>query len=271
MSERRVLPPSALEQLHRDLEALKLPAMNAVLEQMLETAQKTGQGYITFLAELVKAELLARGESSATRRLKAAGFPMTRTFDSFDWTFQAGLNVALARDLMSLHFVEQGRPVLLLGRPGVGKTHLMLAYGHLAALRGYRVRYFNASRLLEQLRAALADASLDALLRKLSRLDLLLIDDLRDLPARLEYASLLFDLIDSRHLKRSVMLSSNLSINDWGKALGNPTLVAALVDRLMERAYILNIRRGRSYRLEGPDAPCRQDQPQVVALGEDES
>lgn len=270
MSEKRALPPSALEQLHRDLEWLKLHAMRAVLERTLETAQKTGQGYMTFLAELIKYERLARTEAQAARRIKAAGFPQVKTFDGFDWGFQSGLNVALVKDLMSLDFVRQGRPVLLLGRPGVGKTHLMLAFGYLAALSGFSVRFFSASRLLEKLYAALADATLEALLHTLSRVDLLLIDDLRELPQKPEYASLLFDLIDARYFKRALMLSSNLSVNAWGKALGNPTLVAAMVDRLMERAHILNIRRGRSYRLEGPEAPSRTEQPEVIALSDGE-
>jgi DNA replication protein DnaC len=265
--DKRQLPPSALEQLKRDLEQLKLRTLERVLEPTLETAQKTEQGYITFLAELVKQEKLARMESATIRRLKAAGFPVTRTFDQFDWTFQAGLNVQLVKDLMNLHFITAGRPVLLLGRPGVGKTHLMLAFGHLAVHHGFSVRFFNASRLLELLYAALADASLEKVLRNLSRVDLLLIDDLREIPPRPEYASLLFDLVDSRYQSRSLMLSSNLSVNTWGKALGNPPLVAALVDRLMERAHIINIRRGRSYRLEGPEAPAYEQRPEELSLG----
>ena len=85
-------------------------------------------------------------------------------------------------------------------------------------------------------------------------IDLLIIDDLRHIPMRSEYATLLFDLVEARHGHRSTMLSSNLSVKAWGEVLGNPALTASLVDRLMERAHVINIRRGRSYRTAGPDA-----------------
>jgi len=261
MNEKKHIPPSALDQLKRDLERLKLRTMLSSLDEALSVAPKTEQGYVTFLAGLASCELLTQNEAAVARRLKAAGFPQVRTFDTFDWTFQPGLNIQLVKDLMNLQFIQGARPVLLLGRPGTGKSHLSMAYGHLAALAGYSVRFFNASKLLAALYAALADHSVERFITRLSRLDLLIIDDLRELPPRPEYASLLFDLIDARYNKRAIILSSNLSVNAWGRALGNPSLTAAIVDRLMEKAHIINIKRGRSYRTDGPDAPPHLDRP----------
>lgn len=172
---------------------------------------------------------------------------------------------------MNLEWVRQGRSLLILGRHGTGKTHLGISYGHLAALRGFSVRFFDAQKLLDQLYQALADATIDRLLAKLARIDLLIIDDLRDTRCRPEHASLLFDLIDARHQKRATLLTSNLSVTAWGKALGNPTLVAAMVDRLMERAAVLNIRRGRSYRTEGPYAVPVAEQPEDLIHFEQET
>ena len=86
---------------------------------------------------------------------------------------------------------------------------------------------------------------------------------------RKEYATLLFDLVEARHLKKSTIVSSNLSVKRWGKVLGNPALTASMVDRLMERAHVINIRRGRSYRTEGPLAPPEQDRPAELTGDED--
>ncbi len=125
-----------------------------------------------------------------------------------------------------------------------------------------------APRLLADLYASLADDSTERLIKRLARLDLLIIDDLRNVPVRTEYATLLFDLMEARHLRKSTMVSSNLSIRQWGKVLGNPALTASPVDRLMERAHI-NIRKGRSYRTEGPEAPPETDRPMELETSGD--
>jgi DNA replication protein DnaC len=269
MATQRKILPNALDEVRRNLEQLKLHAILSALDESLEQAATLQQGYATFLAALLEKEVLARADSAAARRVKAAAFPTVKTFDAFTWTFQPGLNVQLAKDLMSLDFIRQGRPVLLLGRPGTGKTHLSIGYGHLAALRGYKVAFFACSRLLEQLYASIADGSTDKMIKRLASLDLLILDDLRAQVPKAEYASLLYEVIDARHGRRSTMVSSNLSVDAWGKALGDKTLTASIVDRLMERAFILNIKRGRSYRSEGPDAPPPGEQPDGLELAAD--
>lgn len=267
MPRRADRPPNTLEELRRNLERLKLYAMLQALDEALEQAQTLQQGYATFLAGLVQKQVLALNDAATQHRLKAARFPYTKTFDSFDWTFQKGLNVQLVKDLMNLEFVRHGRPVLLLGKPGTGKSHLSVAYGHLAVLAGYAVRYYAATGLLSELYASLADGSTERLVARLARLHLLIVDDLRDVPPKPEYATLLYDVVDARHGRRSTMVSSNLSVQQWGKALGNRTLTASLVDRLMERAHVINIKRGRSYRVHGPEAPPEDDRPQGVGSG----
>jgi DNA replication protein DnaC len=259
------LPPTALDELRRDLERLGLRAVLAGLDDALDEAARLEQGYATFLAGLIAREVLARGDAAAERRLKAAGFPEVKTFDTFDWAFQPGLNVQQAKDLMNLQFIRDGRPLLLLGKPGTGKTHLSLAYGVLAAQRGFTVRFYTAQRLLAELYASLADDTAARLIARLARVDLLVIDDLRHIPPRADYAPLLFDLVEARYQRKPILLSSNLSVKQWGTVLGNPVLTASMVDRLMDRAHVLNIRRGRSYRTEGPGAPPEADRPEGLA------
>jgi DNA replication protein DnaC len=260
------LEPTLLDELRRNLERMRLFAMLAALDEALERAQTLEQGYATFLAGLVEKQLLAQSDESSRRRIRNAGFPATKTFDGFDFAFQKGLNVALVKDLMSLDFLRQARPVLLLGKPGTGKTHLSIAFGHLAALHGYSVRYFGCKDLLGRLYASIADGSTDQLVRRLSRAQLLIVDDLRDLPPKPEYASLLYDVVDARHSRACTMVSSNLSVKQWGKALGNAVLTASLVDRLMERAHVINVKHGKSYRSYGPEAPPEIDRPDGLEL-----
>jgi DNA replication protein DnaC len=150
---------------------------------------------------------------------------------------------------------------LFLGKPGVGKSHLGIAYGVLAARRGYSVRFYKATKLLTDLYATLADGSTDRFIGRLARIDLLILDDLHHFsPTRLEYATLLFELVEARHRKATI-LSSNLPISAWGDVLGNSSLTAAIVDRLMDGAHIINIKRAKSYRSEGPEAPPEEDRP----------
>jgi DNA replication protein DnaC len=269
MSRRRSIEPSALDELRNNLERLKLRAMLAHLDEALEQATTLEQGYVSFLVGLVQEEVLARAEGAVQRRQAQAHLPAVKTFDSFDWTFQKHLNVKLVKDLMTLDFIRQGRPVLMLGRPGTGKTHMSIAYGMLATLRGFTVRFYKAQKLLADLYASLADDSTERLLKRLARVDLLIIDDIRHVPVRPEHATLLFDLVEARHLQRSTMLSSNLSVKEWGLVLGNPALTASMVDRLMERAHVINIRRGKSYRTHGPEAPPEEDRPpELTEAGE---
>lgn len=253
---------NTLEELRRNLTTLKLHAMLAHLDEALETASRLEQGYVIFLANLVGKEVLTRADAAAERRIKAAGFPCIKTFETFDWTFQKTLNITLVKDLMHLGFIRDARPVLMLGKPGTGKTHMAIAYGVLACRAGYRVRFVNASRLLRELYASLADATTESLLAKLARYDLLIIDELRDVtPSRPEYAPLLFELVTNLHEKKALILSSNLDVKQWGRVLGNPVLTTALVDRLMHRAHVINIRKGKSYRSEGPEAPAASELP----------
>lgn len=116
-----------------------------------------------------------------------------------------------------------------------------------------------------ELYASLADNTTDRFVARLARINLLVLDDLRDMPPKEEYTSLLYEVIDARNGKNATVLSSNLNVKQWGKALGNRILTASLVDRLMERGHVINIKRGRSYRTHGPDAPPDDQRPSDLA------
>ncbi|MFP5501959.1 MAG: IS21-like element helper ATPase IstB [Candidatus Sericytochromatia bacterium] len=256
MAKDRPMQPTTLDELRAHLKALKLQAMLDALDGAIEEANALQQGYVTFLAGLVAKELLARTDKASDNRIKKAAFPQLKTFDTFDWTFQPELDVRLVKDLQNLQFIPKGRCVMVLGKPGTGKSHIAIAYGVLACARDYSVIYYTGVKLLTDLYATLADGSTDKFIAKLARADLLIIDDLRG-PSqpRSEYANLMFDLVEARYQRKATILTSNLAIREWGKVLGSAPLTAAIVDRLMEGAHVINIRKGRSYRTEGPDAP----------------
>lgn len=271
MAKNRDLPPTTLDELKRNLERLRLFAILERLDEAIEEASSLEQGYVTFLAGLIERQVLAQTDSGVQRRIRNAGFPKILTFDTFDWQFQKGLNVQLVKDLMNLHFIKQARPVLLLGRPGTGKSHLSTAYGILAATAGYSVRFADVSKLLRALYATLVDGSTDRIIAKYARPDLLILDDIRSMPTKPEYANLLYDLVNARHTKHSTIVSSNLSVKLWGKVLGNASLTVSLVDRLMDRAHVINIKNGRSWRSEGPDAPPEDQRPADLTTESEEN
>lgn len=265
MARDRTLPPTTLDELRQNLAILKLHAMAEALDDAIDEANALKQGYVTFLANIVAKELLTRTDAAAERRCKAAGFPEIKTFEGFDWTFQPQLNVQLVKDLMNLQFIEKGRSLLIMGMPGTGKSHISTAYGILAVRRGYSVRFCKATKLLTALYATLADGSTDRFIARLARADLLIIDDLRAVePRRPEYAALLLELVEARYQRRAMILSSNLGFPEWSNVLGNVALTTAIIDRLMHGATVINIRKGKSYRMDGPEAPPETDRPEGI-------
>jgi DNA replication protein DnaC len=247
-----------LEELRRHLRGLKLDPIVNRLDQVLEEAERNRLGHIEFLLELVRDEAIRRHDRAVDLRIQAAGFPEIKTFDTFDWGFQPELNVPQVKDLAELSFVEEARPVVVLGKPGTGKTHIAISLGVRACRSGYRVRFYKAKDLFKALYATLADDTTDRFLGRLTRHPLLIIDELAYFKGRPEHAYLFFDLLQARYEKAATILTSNLRISEWGDVLGDVKLTAALVDRLMHRAHVINIKNGRSYRTEGPEGPSAQ-------------
>jgi DNA replication protein DnaC len=244
-----------LEKVQKNLKTLLLKDMAESLEASLHHAVQERQAHLEFISQLLDAQMTGRRQRTVQRRIDRACFPRHMTFENFDWGFQPGLNVEHLKNLKQLAFVRDKSPLLMLGTTGCGKTHIATALGLKACELGFKARFARLQEILAQLYASLADDSTDELLIKLSKLDLLILDDVNYVRARHEYPSLLLDLVNACQDRVCLIVTTQLSIEDWGKALGNPSVVNAVVDRLFHRAEILHIHPAISYRTHGPHAP----------------
>lgn len=236
-----------------ELEALftrmKLDTLSAQLDSVCEQAVKRDLDYKAFLTEALATEWCGRHLKSTEVRLKQARFPVIKTLEAFDFDFQPALDRKLVRELAGLAFVERAENVILLGPPGVGKTHIAIGLGIKACEAGHRVLFLTLEELLSRLKRALTEQRLTQTLQQLSYPKVLILDEIGYLPMNREEASLFFRLLARRYEKASLILTSNKSFLDWGEIFGDQVLATAILDRLLHHATTLNIK-GDSYRLK---------------------
>lgn len=248
------MKPLLLDQVKKDLRHLQLSDMVEALDSSLKEAEQERCGYLSFLSTLLSHQIKGRSQRSIERRIKKAGLNPCMSFETFDWNFQPALNVEYVKDLAQLGFIANYQPLLILGKNGVGKSHLGNAFGIRACETGYKVAFYTLQSLLKKLYATLADNMTDEIISQLTRVDLLIIDALGFIRSKSEYPSLLLDLVRAAQQQTALILTSHISFQEWGEVIGNPSIANAIVDRLFYKACLININPGRSYRTEGPHA-----------------
>jgi DNA replication protein DnaC len=237
--------------LHRTLKALKLGQMAQTLPERLVLARQRKLTHAAFL-ELVLGDEIGRRESrSAMLRARAAGLDPTMRLDTFNELDDLTYDRELLADLATLRFTQAGHGVLVLGPVGVGKTHLATALGHIAIRRRLTVHAARADKLFTRLRAARLDNSLDAELRKLARVDILILDDFALKPLDPTQTNDFYELIVERHQRASTIATSNREPAEWLTMMSDALLAQSAVDRLTSGAHTLVIE-GPSYRQRHP-------------------
>jgi DNA replication protein DnaC len=230
------------------LRSLHLTGMLDTLEVRLAEARAGTLGHAEFLAVLCQDEVSRRDAAGIARRVRAARFPFEATLEGFDWSFNPKLPTATIRDLARLEFIEAGEGICLHGPVGVGKSHVAIALGHLAARRGHDVAFMSCSRLLAELAGGHADRSFETRLRRLAKVSVLAVDDwaMREFtPAQ---ADDIYELLSERlRPGRSLILTSNRSPSDWYPLFPNAVVGESILDRLLNTSHQV-LMEGKSYR-----------------------
>lgn len=231
------------------LRSLHLTGMLESLEVRLAEARSGKLGHAEFLQVLLEDELARRDAAGVTRRIKAARFPTEATLESFDFSANAKLPVAQIRDLARLEFISAGEGLILYGPVGVGKSHVACGLGHLACRRGHDVMFMSCSRLLAELAGGHADRSFEARLKKLSKVDLLIVDDFAMREFTTAQADDFYELVADRIGRpgRALILTSNRSPSDWYPLFPNPVVGESILDRLLNSSHHI-LMEGKSYR-----------------------
>jgi DNA replication protein DnaC len=237
-----------LEQVRLRLEELGLHRASEILDARLEAAQNAQSTYLTFLGDLLEAELSERKRRNLEVRTKLARLPYRKSLDEFDFSFQPSLDERFIRELATMTFVQRNENLIFLGPPGVGKTHLAVAMAVEAIAQGLSVYFVSLTHLIEDLRKAYEENRLDKRLRVYVRPRILVIDEVGYLPLDSLAANLFFQVVSARYERGSILLTSNKNFGEWGELLGDPILATAVLDRLLHHSHVINIR-GQSYRL----------------------
>ena len=238
-----------LTRLEGQMRALKLKDMMICYQEFAEQAAQGKLQYEEYLSLLLDQELRGKTERSVKTKVQKARFPFIKTLEEFDFSFQPNLGEKEVLRLGSLQFIETNGNLVLLGPPGVGKTHLSVGFGIKACSAKYRVLFTTAQKLIEDLMLSVQDGSITERLLAYSRLHLLIIDELGYMPITKEQANLLFQLVSIRYERGSIILTSNYNFDDWGQIFGDSVVAAAIIDRIVHHAKIFYIN-GSSYRLK---------------------
>ena len=235
-------------QLLANMKLLKLSGMIAQIETCLRQARDSSEDYGEFLLNLTEIEVAVRRENGLKRRTRNAKFPLLKPIETFQFEAAPDLDTRLIKELLSGQYIKDARNVIFLGRSGTGKTHLATALVE-ACRQGIRTRLVTGCGLANELIEARDEKILGHTMKRYAGYSLLIIDELGYVPFSREGAELIFQILAECHERKPVIITTNLGFGDWTQIFGDPTLTAALPDRVTHKAHVVNCT-WESYRLK---------------------
>jgi DNA replication protein DnaC len=237
-------------QLESKLKELRLTGMLQTLPIRIKQAEESNSGYQDFLMTLIEDEYERRQSGKLLKRLRQAGFEEEKTLEGFDFSFNPQIPVKKIKQFANCVYIENKENIFLLGPVGVGKSHIAQALGHIACRMGYDVLYTKAAKMFRYLNGGRADNSWETRIKRHTVTDLLIIDDFGLKSLTPLQSDDFYEVINERYMKKSVIFTSNRSIEDWQGLFPDPLIANSALDRIAHNAHQI-VMTGESYRNRG--------------------
>jgi DNA replication protein DnaC len=238
-----------MEKIKTKLRNLKLAGMVKSIESRNKYAIESKASYLDFMELLLEDEYVNRMSNSFSKRLSKSKIDTQKTLDDFDFNYQPDLNKRQIMDIASCRFINENKNIVLMGKPGVGKTHIANAIGLEAIKQGYSVLFLHINDLIDKINAARADGTISVLMNALLNADLVILDELGFKKLPTESIDGFFELIRKRYEKGSIIITTNRNFEDWGNVFGDYVMASAIIDRIVHHAIIIKIN-GESFRIK---------------------